>query len=152
MWSRDLSLSLNCVFRFIPLLAELENLWSKRLSTDKLEDLYSGRNGFLIWREDPCKVLPFGSRVMGQDVKGWSLPPMPGQALRSESAPGHDGWRESHHLLGSDKSLSDETHFSILWFPAWWKMQDFNIVQNKWNWFIVYNYIVHIVHSSISHF
>lgn len=143
------------VLRVTPLLVELKNLWSKTpesLSTNKPEDPYSGRRGFLALRGDPGNVLPLGWRIVGQDVRGWHLSPMPSQAQPPEAAQGHDGWKQSHHLLCQWQITRWN---SLLYAFRSYHEEKCKILirlQNKWNWFMVYNYRVHLVYRCISHF
>ena len=141
-------------FRFTPL-GRTEDCGSRIpwVYPDKPEDLYSGRKGFLILRENPRKVLPLGWRIMGQGVRGWHLPPMASQALRPEAAQGHDGWKQSHRLLWQWQIIARWDSF-LYAFDSHHneKCKILIRLQNKRNWFIVYSYIVHIVHCYISHF
>ena len=156
MCSRSLSMNLNCTclqihFSWQNWRLRFKN--PKSLPTDKPEDLCSGRKGLLILRKGPCKVLPFDSRTMGQYVRGRRLPPTASQALSPEAAEGHSGWKQSHHQLRQ------------WWITTRWNSFLYSFgshhdekckilirLQNKWNWFIVYNYIAHTAYCFVSHF
>ena len=138
MFSRSLSMNLNCtclpVFRFTSL-GRTEDCGSRIprvYPQDKPEDLCSGRKGLLILRKGPCKVLPFDSRTMGQDVRGRCLPSNGKSGTQPRGSRGSQ-WLEAEP--SSAAAVMNHHPMKLIslrfWFPSWWKMQDFNKVAEQ---------------------